>query len=310
MRQGTRGLWVLSWAVYFSSRRLIVLPIIIYALLLLAYEPDNPALRQGAAIAAIIVGPQIFVLALTLLLYRQFAYIPLIPGFLVFRLLRSYFAMESFFTLPASAARASKPVIRPETSGIPMTWPVHAPSGAAEPVMAPAQPAFAKNGGGNGHAKAAWDWAKDTWRLPSNHPIRRVKLLTEQTVGSLSPVLESMTAGERETQLDPAAAVRASALMAMHGIDDEEVFCDQVRRSRVLMWFMGLDPASPDLDADALRTSRDELLRHEPACESVEVIIKDARRRGLYPGSDLLNGRTPAGDARYAPAAWPSRSAW
>jgi cellulose synthase/poly-beta-1,6-N-acetylglucosamine synthase-like glycosyltransferase len=140
MLQGPRGIWVLTSAVYFSTRRLVTIPLIIYALILLAINPADPALRQGAAIGAMVIGPQIFILAVTLLVYRRFLYIPFIPAFLLFRMLRGYFALESFFTLRSMApatAPAVAPTLAPQVAVADLRTARLVPSGAANGVSSP-----------------------------------------------------------------------------------------------------------------------------------------------------------------------------
>lgn len=98
MRQGARGLWGFPMAFVAVFRRIIVVPILIFAGLVAILDPNTLFLRQGAAIGAVVVGPALFMTSSVLLVHRRIDLIPYIPAYLLFRLFRAYIAYESLFT--------------------------------------------------------------------------------------------------------------------------------------------------------------------------------------------------------------------
>jgi len=99
MRQGARGLWSLPMGFVAVFRRSIVVPTLLYAGLVALIDPSALFLRQGAAIGAVIVGPSLFMTTGVLLINRRLDLLPYTPIYLIFRLLRTYIALEAFFTL-------------------------------------------------------------------------------------------------------------------------------------------------------------------------------------------------------------------
>ncbi len=99
MRQGLRGLWVLPWSIFNASRRTLMIPILACAGVVELLDPSVFALREISVVAGFLVGLQLVVIALLLLAYRQFAALPFVPAFLLFRMFRAYTAFETLLTL-------------------------------------------------------------------------------------------------------------------------------------------------------------------------------------------------------------------
>ena len=106
MGQGLRGLWVLPWSIFNASRRTLMIPILACALVVELIDPNVFALREISVVAGFLVGLQLIVIALLLLAYRQFAAVPFLPAFLLFRMFRAYTAFETLLTLRLKPARA------------------------------------------------------------------------------------------------------------------------------------------------------------------------------------------------------------
>jgi cellulose synthase/poly-beta-1,6-N-acetylglucosamine synthase-like glycosyltransferase len=115
MRQGIRGIWMIPLAMFGICRRAIVVPIMLYATTILAISPDDLFLRHGAAIAAVFLGPQLFIVTGALIARRQFNLLPLVPAYMLFRLFRAYIALESMQGLllqPLHAESSNREVIQ------------------------------------------------------------------------------------------------------------------------------------------------------------------------------------------------------
>ena len=108
MRQGLRGVWVLPWSIFNASRRTMMIPVLACALVVGVLDPSVFDLREISVVAGFLVGLQLIVIALLLLANRQFAALPFVPAFLLFRMFRAYTAFETILTLrlkPGGAGR-------------------------------------------------------------------------------------------------------------------------------------------------------------------------------------------------------------
>jgi cellulose synthase/poly-beta-1,6-N-acetylglucosamine synthase-like glycosyltransferase len=114
MRQGLRGLWILPWSIFNASRRSMMIPILVCALVVELLDPTVFALREVSVVAGFLVGLQLVVISVLLVAYRQFAAMPFVPAYLLFRMFRAYTAFETLLTLrlkpsPAEAGAVTTP---------------------------------------------------------------------------------------------------------------------------------------------------------------------------------------------------------
>ena len=106
MRQGLRGVWILPWSIFNASRRSMMIPILVCAVVVEFLDPTVFALREISVVAGFLVGLQLVVVSVLLLAYRQFAAIPFVPAYLLFRMFRAYTAFETLLTLRLKPATA------------------------------------------------------------------------------------------------------------------------------------------------------------------------------------------------------------
>jgi cellulose synthase/poly-beta-1,6-N-acetylglucosamine synthase-like glycosyltransferase len=106
MRQGLRGVWILPWSIFNASRRSMMIPILVCAVVVEFLDPTVFALREISVVAGFLVGLQLVVVSVLLLANRQFAAIPFVPAYLLFRMFRAYTAFETLLTLRLKPATA------------------------------------------------------------------------------------------------------------------------------------------------------------------------------------------------------------
>lgn len=99
MRQGARALCLLPWAILNSSRRCLMIPILMCAATVELIEPTVFTLREVSVIGGFIVGLQLLVITIVLLGHRKWETIPYVPLYLVFRVFRAYVALEALLSL-------------------------------------------------------------------------------------------------------------------------------------------------------------------------------------------------------------------
>jgi cellulose synthase/poly-beta-1,6-N-acetylglucosamine synthase-like glycosyltransferase len=110
MLQGMRCIWMLPWAGFIMFRRLMVLPFAATGLLLITLDHSTSPLREVAAGGAVLLGVQLVLMAGCMLTLGDPRLVGDIPGYLIFRLIVSFFALETLFGLafeqtPSAMAR-------------------------------------------------------------------------------------------------------------------------------------------------------------------------------------------------------------
>jgi cellulose synthase/poly-beta-1,6-N-acetylglucosamine synthase-like glycosyltransferase len=114
MMQGLRCVWMLPWAGFVMFRRLMMLPFAAAGVLLVAVNHSQLPLQEISAGGAILLGVQFIQMGLCMLLIGDPRLIASIPGYLVFRLIVSFFALETllglaFTSRPRHSSHRSRP---------------------------------------------------------------------------------------------------------------------------------------------------------------------------------------------------------
>jgi len=117
--------------------------------------------------------------------------------------------------------------------------------------------------------------------IPANHPIRRIRQLTDQVLAELSPQLSAMYASIGRPSVPPEHLVKASLLMALYSIRSERQFCERLQYDLLFKWFLGLTLTEPAFDPTSFTKNRQRLLHQEIAMGVLAEVVREARRRKL-----------------------------
>jgi cellulose synthase/poly-beta-1,6-N-acetylglucosamine synthase-like glycosyltransferase len=112
MRQGIRGVWMLPWAAFIMFRKLMLIPFGVAAAAMIIAHPSTLPLREVAAAGAILLGVQLLQMIVVLLAYGKPQLMLVLPSYLIFRLIVTYYALEALLTL--AFAESHPPVAAPE----------------------------------------------------------------------------------------------------------------------------------------------------------------------------------------------------
>lgn len=108
--QGLRGMWMLPWASFVMFRKLILIPFACAALAAMLARSSTLPLREVAAAGAILLGVQLLQMALVLTWCRRLDLVAYVPAYLIFRLIVTYYALETLLSLSLIPAGARRPV--------------------------------------------------------------------------------------------------------------------------------------------------------------------------------------------------------
>jgi cellulose synthase/poly-beta-1,6-N-acetylglucosamine synthase-like glycosyltransferase len=115
--QGLRGVWSLPWACFVMFRKLILIPFAVAVVGLIVATVSFFPLREIAAAGAITLGAQLIAMAVVITVLAGPARIISLPSYVVFRLIVTYFALETLFTIVLKDPRWRLPVpllLRPQ----------------------------------------------------------------------------------------------------------------------------------------------------------------------------------------------------
>ena len=118
-------------------------------------------------------------------------------------------------------------------------------------------------------------------RVPSDHPLRVVKRLTDQALKALSPDLDRMYANVGRPSIPPERLLKSSLLIALYSVRSERAFCEQLDYNLLFRWFLDMNLMEPSFDATTFTKNRERLLRHGVGQALFGEVVLEADRQGL-----------------------------
>ena len=104
-------------------------------------------------------------------------------------------------------------------------------------------------------------------RVPKEHPLRRIKQLTEAVLEELSAIFDQMYSAVGRPSIPPERLLKASLLMALYTVRSERLLCEQLEYNLLFRWFLDMELDEPSFDHSSFTTNRERLLEHEVAGE-------------------------------------------
>jgi len=102
---GLRGIWTMPWACFVMFRKLMLIPFAVAVLGLILLDDSFFPLHEIAAAGAIALGAQLLVMAVVVSILGGPARVISLPSYIVFRLIVTYFALETLLTVPLKEPR-------------------------------------------------------------------------------------------------------------------------------------------------------------------------------------------------------------
>ena len=118
-------------------------------------------------------------------------------------------------------------------------------------------------------------------RVPAAHPLRRVRLLLDEALKSMSRDFDRVYAQEGRESVPPERLVRALVLQVLYSIRSERLLCEQMDYNLLFRWFVGLTLEERIWDHSTFTKNRDRLIEAGVARKLLRRVGRRARREGL-----------------------------
>lgn len=118
-------------------------------------------------------------------------------------------------------------------------------------------------------------------RIPVDHPIRKLKKVTDQVLASLLPGLQSLYSQQGRKGVPPEFLLRALVLQAVFSVRSERQLCEQLNWNLMFRWFVGLDLDEPAWDATTFTKNRQRLIDSEAGQAFLSRTTELAEKMGL-----------------------------
>src|SRR5450759_151919 len=137
-------------------------------------------------------------------------------------------------------------------------------------------------------------------RVPRNHPLRRVRAMTDAALQRMSPEFDAMYACMGRPSIPPERLLRALLLQALYSVRSERRLLEQLQYDLLFRWFVGLSMDEPVWDETVFTKNRDRLLDGKIAELFFDQVLAQAEEH------QLLSDEHVTGDGTMSEA-WANR---
>ena len=115
-------------------------------------------------------------------------------------------------------------------------------------------------------------------RVPADHPLREIRLLTDMVLRSLSAEFDALYAASGRPSIAPEYVLRALLLQAFYSVRSERQLMEQLDYNLLFRWFVGLSMDDAVWNHAVFSKNRDRLLNSEVAQRFFTEVNRLAKR--------------------------------
>jgi transposase len=118
-------------------------------------------------------------------------------------------------------------------------------------------------------------------RVPTDHPLRAVRRLTDAALAELSGRFHQMYSEIGRPSIPPEQLLRALLLQLLYSVRSERMLIEQLHYNLLFRWFVGLSLDAPVWNHSTFSKNRERLLEAEVATAFLAAIVRQAAAAGL-----------------------------
>ncbi len=131
------------------------------------------------------------------------------------------------------------------------------------------------------HQADMFSYLSPAQRVRKDHPLRRVRVMTDEILEAMSPLFDAMYAEGGRPSIPPEKLLRAQLLQMLYSVRSERLLMEEIDYSILYRWFVGLNLDEKVWDATSFTKNRDRLLEAAVAKEFLAQVVERARAAGL-----------------------------
>src|SRR3954447_3008250 len=114
-------------------------------------------------------------------------------------------------------------------------------------------------------------------RVPSDHPLRGIRQITDRILGELTKLFEQMYSKFGRPSIPPEKLLRALLLQVLYSVRSERMLMEQLEYNLLFRWFVGLNMDEAVWVPTVFTKNRDRLLEGEIAEKFFQLVLTQAR---------------------------------
>ena len=118
-------------------------------------------------------------------------------------------------------------------------------------------------------------------RVPSDHPLRAIREMTNAVLERLSPQFDQLYSGVGRPSIPPEKLLRALLLQVLYTIRSERLLMEELDYNLLFRWFVGLNMDDAVWDATVYSKNRERLLKGQVAEAFFQEVLKIAKEHDL-----------------------------
>jgi transposase len=135
--------------------------------------------------------------------------------------------------------------------------------------------------GSDTQQSAMFSYLSPEQRVPADHPLRRVREITDRLLDELSDLFDRMYSTMGRPSIAPEKLLRALLLQVLYTVRSERMLMEQLDYNLLFRWFVGLNMDDGVWDVTVFTKNRDRLLKAEVARKFFDLVVGEARALDL-----------------------------
>ena len=118
-------------------------------------------------------------------------------------------------------------------------------------------------------------------RVPPDHPLRRVREMTDRALGDLSGKFSELYSRQGRPSIAPEKLLRALLLQLLYSVRSERLLMEELNYNLLYRWFVGWSMDEEVWDVTVFTKNRERLLEGEIAQGFFEAVLQQAEEQKL-----------------------------
>jgi len=128
---------------------------------------------------------------------------------------------------------------------------------------------------------AVFSYISAEQRVPQDHPLRAIRRMVDEALGSLSGHFGTLYARGGRASIAPEKLVRALLLQALYSVRSERQLMEQLDYNLLFRWFVGLNMDDAIWDVTVFTKNRERLIAGEVSERLLLAVVEQAHARHL-----------------------------
>lgn len=128
---------------------------------------------------------------------------------------------------------------------------------------------------------AVWSYVRLEERVPADHPLRRIRAMTDRALADLDPLFDRLYSKVGRPSIPPEWLLRALLLQALYSVRSERLLMEELQYNLLFRWFVGLEVDDRVWDVTVFTKNRERLLQGDVAAAFFAAVIRQAREADL-----------------------------